>query len=94
MGAGTGVIESMAEFQGSLYVSVSTGLNGMQRWDGSAWHAVPNGANTFSMTVWDGKLISGFGPLLRREHWTMLPAGADPNGAGVGTSSTSYSRAT
>ena len=75
MGAGTGVIESMAEFEGSLYVSVSTGSGGMQRWDGSQWHAVPGGFNNFSMTVWDGKLISGFADPLAFDGktWTVLP---------------------
>jgi hypothetical protein len=84
MGAGTGVVQSMAEFQGSLYVSVSSGLNGMQRWDGSQWHKVPGGANNFSMTVWDGKLISGFiDPLaFDGNTWTMLPGWSWEGGAG------------
>jgi hypothetical protein len=87
MGAGVGVVFSMAEYQGSLYVSVFTGSDGMQRWDGSAWHAVPGGYNNFSMTVWDGKLISGFlDPMAYDGNtWTMLPGWSwDPNGAGVG----------
>jgi hypothetical protein len=87
MGAGVGVVFSMAEFQGSLYVSVFTGIEGMQRWDGSAWHAVPGGFNNFSMTVWDGKLISGFlDPMaFDGNTWTMLPGWSwDPNGAAVG----------
>jgi trimeric autotransporter adhesin len=84
MGAGTGVIESMAEFQGSLYVSVSTGLQGMQRWDGSSWHAVPNGANNFSMTVWDGKLISGVSDPMAYDgnSWTVLPGWSFEEGSG------------
>lgn len=87
MGAGVGVAFSMAEFQGSLYVSVFTGSEGMQRWDGSAWHAVPGGFNNFSMTVWDGKLISGFlDPMAYDGNtWAMLPGWSwDPNGAAVG----------
>ena len=87
MGAGVGVVGSMAEFQGDLYVSVFSGSGGMQRWDGSAWHAVPGGFNNFSMTVWDGKLISGFlDPwAFDGSTWTMLPGWSwDPNGAGVG----------
>ena len=84
MGAGTGVIESMAEFQGSLYVSVSTGSNGMQRWDGSAWHAVPNGPNNLSMTAWDGKLISGFSDPMAFDGntWTVLPGWISQPGSG------------
>jgi len=87
MGAGVGVAFSMAEFNGELYVSVFTGTEGMQRWDGSAWHAVPGGFNNFSMTVWNGKLISGFlDPMAYDGNtWTMLPGWSwDPNGAGVG----------
>jgi hypothetical protein len=87
MGAGVGIVFSMAEFEGDLYVSVFSGSGGMQRWDGSAWHAVPGGFNNFSMTVWDGKLISGFlDPWAYDGNtWTMLPGWSwDPNGAGVG----------
>jgi trimeric autotransporter adhesin len=87
MGAGVGIVFSMAEFNGDLYVSVFSGLDGMQRWDGSAWHAVPGGFNNFSMTVWDGKLISGFlDPwAFDGNTWTMLPGWSwDPDGAGVG----------
>jgi hypothetical protein len=85
MGAGVGVVESMVEFQGSLYVSVSTGSGGMQRWDGSAWHAVPGGFNNFSMTVWDGKLISGFGDPMAYDgtSWTMLPGWSWEGGTGI-----------
>ena len=87
MGAGVGIVFSMAEFDGSLYVSVFSGTEGMQRWDGSAWHAVPGGFNNFSMTVWDGKLISGFLDPMAYDGstWTVLPGWSwDPNGAGVG----------
>jgi hypothetical protein len=87
MGAGVGVAGGMAEFNGDLYVSVFSGSEGMQRWDGSAWHAVPGGFNNFSMTVWNGKLISGFlDPMAYDGNtWTMLPGWSwDPKGAGVG----------
>jgi hypothetical protein len=86
MGAGVGVPRSMAVYNGNLYVSVSTGLDGMQRWDGTQWHAVPGGFNGFSMTVYDGKLISG----AQTPHaydgstWTPLPGWSwDPNGIGL-----------
>jgi hypothetical protein len=87
MGAGVGVVFAMAEFEGELYVSVFTGSEGMQRWDGSQWHAVPGGFNNFSMTIWDGKLISGFLDPMAYDgkSWTMLPGWSwDPKGAAVG----------
>jgi trimeric autotransporter adhesin len=75
MGAGTGCVNSMAIFQGELYVSVNCGLQGMQRWDGTQWHAVPGGYNNWSMTVFDGKLISGFLQPFAYDGntWTPLP---------------------
>jgi hypothetical protein len=84
MGAGTGCVNSMAVFQGDLYVSVFCGTQGMQRWDSTQWHAVPGGANNFSMTVWDGKMISGFLQPFAYDGntWTPLP-GYNPPSANV-----------
>jgi hypothetical protein len=87
MGAGVGICFSMAEFNGSLYASVFSGSGGMQRWDGAQWHAVPGGFNNFSMTIWNGLLISGFlDPMAYNgSTWTAFPGWSwDPNGAGVG----------
>jgi hypothetical protein len=86
MGPGVGVPLSMAVYNGSLYVSVSTGLNGMQRWDGTQWHAVPGGFNGFSMTVFNGKLISGAQTPYAYDGstWTPLPGWSwNPNGIGL-----------
>ena len=87
MGAGVGICFSMAEFEGELYASVFSGSQGMQRWNGTQWNAVSGGFNNFSMTVWDGKLISGFLDPMAYDGktWTMLPGWSwDPNGSGVG----------
>jgi hypothetical protein len=81
MGAGTGGIRSMAVYQGEIYVSVFTGLQGMQRWDGAQWHAVPGGFNNWSMAVFDGKLISGFLQPYAYDGttWTPLPGYGPPS---------------
>jgi hypothetical protein len=70
-----GTVISMEVFQGDLYVSVNSGLVGMQRWDGNQWHAVPGGANNYDMTVWDGMLVSGFLEPVAFDGttWTPLP---------------------
>lgn len=80
MGAGVGCVSSMAVFEGEVYVSVTCGLQGMQRWDGTQWHAVPGGYNNFSMTVFDGKLISGFSAphAYDGNTWTPLPGYTPP----------------
>ena len=86
MGAGVGQVFSMAVYNGELYVSVFTGLNGMQRWDGAQWHAVPGGFNGFSMTVFNGKLISGAQTphAYNGSTWTPLPGWSwNPNGIGL-----------
>jgi trimeric autotransporter adhesin len=84
MGDGVGCVMSMAVFEGELYVSVNCGLQGMQRWDGTQWHAVPGGFNNWSMTVFDGKLISGFLQPYAYDGntWTPLP-GFSVAGAGA-----------
>jgi hypothetical protein len=85
MGDGVaGEIRSMAVYNGDLYVSVFSGLEGMQRWDGTQWHAVLGGYNNFSMTVFDGQLISGFLQPFAYDGktWTPLP-GYNPPSANV-----------
>ena len=81
-----GIVNAMIVFGGDLIVTGS-GLSGMQRWDGAAWHAVTNGPNGFSLTTFNGQLVSGFlDPFVwNGTTWTKLAGWSwDPNGAAAG----------
>ena len=79
------IVLSMIVHDGDLFVSTQS--VGLQRWDGSAWHAMPGGPSSAAMTVYAGQLIAGAWDPFAWDGttWTMLPGWSwDPDGAAVG----------